>query len=172
MPKKLWSDINNFAKLLPSYVQGEEMIDNYLRRKTKPVIGSIVYCNLGVSTATVEHTGIYIGNGKIVELQGKATGGKIAVVNRKQFLKNRNLGSYSIWVACYGDSTRAIGDELVAQRAKAEVGNSRNYHLLQENCHRFTSGCMTGNFKNNDTLFVNLRNTIRKKWGDHCWRVW
>jgi hypothetical protein len=120
----------------------------------------------------VEHTGIYIGNGQIVELQGKGSGGKIAIVNRQEFLKGRSLDSFSIWVGCYGNSRKAIGDESVAQRAQAEVGNTRNYHLLKDNCHRFTSGCITGNFNNDDTLFIKLRNTIRSKWGDHTWRVW
>lgn len=172
MTNKLLSDFNNFAKSIPGYSQSEELVDNYLRKKSKPVIGSIIYCNLGFSTATVEHTAIYIGRGQIVELQGKLKGGKITTVDRRQFLKNRNFASHSIWVACYGNSTRAIGDKLVAQRAKEKVGKSCNYHILQENCHRFTSGCITGNFKNNDILFMNLRDTIRQTWGNYNWRVW
>ena len=172
MPKKIWSDLNNFAKLIPGYALGEELVDHYIREKVEPVIGSIVYCNLGISPALVEHSGIYIGNGQIVELQGKSKDGKIAIVNRRQFLKNRNLPPSTIWVACYGDSTRPIGDKLVAKRAKAEVDTCRKYNLFSENCHRFTSGCITGNFKNNDTKFWALRNTIHKQWGDHCWRAW
>lgn len=171
MPNKLFSDLNNFGKnIIPGYSKFEELFDNFVREKTEPVIGSIVYCNLGLTgQLMVEHTGIYIGNGQIVELQGN---GQIAIVNRQEFLKGRSLDSFSIWVACYGNSSKAIGDESVAQRAQAQVGNTRNYHLLKDNCHRFTSGCITGNFDNRDTLFIKLRNTIRSKWGNHTWRVW
>lgn len=173
MTNKLFSDLNNFAKnIIPGYTKTEELIDNFVRDKAQPVIGSILYCNLGTGQITVEHTGIYIGNGEIVELQGKGKGGKIAIVNRQQFLEGRSLDSQSIWVACHGNSSQAIGDQSIAQRAQAEVGSTRNYHLLKENCHRFTSGCITGNFNNSDTLFIKLRDTIRQKWGHHTWRVW
>ncbi|MGL5192312.1 MAG: lecithin retinol acyltransferase family protein [Chroococcales cyanobacterium] len=171
MPNKFWSDLNNFAKVIPGYPKLEGLVDSK-RDPTQPICGSIVYCNLKLGPSTFEHSGIYIGNGKIVELQGKKHGGGIVAVDRYGFIEGISDSQRIIWVACYGEGSKPIGDKLVAQRAEAEVGNTKTYHLLRNNCHRFTSGCITGNFNNNDTLFVKLRDTVRHKWGNHTWRKW
>ena len=45
-------------------------IDAFFIHNVKPKIGSIVYCNLAI---VVEHTGIYVGDGKIVHVNYSAT---------------------------------------------------------------------------------------------------
>lgn len=173
MPNKFWSDVNSFAKVIPGYAKVEGMVDEHLRAHVQPIRGSILYCNLKLpGKAVFEHSGVCIGDSKIVELQGKAHGGKIAICDRYGFIEGISDSQRIIWVACYGEGTQPIGEEAVAQRAEAEVGSTRNYHLLKDNCHRFTSGCITGNFDNHDTLLVKLRDTMRAKWGNHNWRKW
>lgn len=46
----------------------ESIIDNVFRAHTSPVIGSVVYCDLLFGYA--EHSGIYVGDDKIVHLDG------------------------------------------------------------------------------------------------------
>ena len=65
----------------------ESFIDNILRDTVKPKIGSIVYCDLCFNT--VEHSGVYVGNGEIVHLDGS---GVVEKVSAKTFLKFRFRG--------------------------------------------------------------------------------
>ena len=59
--------IKNFAverKLMDWTVK---TIDAFFIHSVRPAVGSVVYCNLAV---VAEHTGIYVGNNKIVHLNG------------------------------------------------------------------------------------------------------
>ena len=53
----------------------ESFIDNVIRDKVAPVPASVVYCELDLA---VEHSGIYIGDDQIVNLDGR---GEIEVVS-------------------------------------------------------------------------------------------
>lgn len=63
-----------------------------------------------------------------------------------------------IYMLC-DDEYTILFDESNAKRAECMVGNYRDYNLLIDNCHQFTSGCITGNFENSDnfTLFLKQR---------------
>ncbi|MEI6707904.1 MAG: lecithin retinol acyltransferase family protein, partial [Methylococcales bacterium] len=142
------------------------IVDNYVREKINPVKGCIVYCDL---VAVAEHSGVYIGDGKIVHLDGN---GKIEVVTKKEFL-NRLSGfntAMSVYVSC--SDNHAVGNTSVAERAIAMMSNRRNYNIILDNCHQFTSGCITGNFENSDNFWWMLKNTTEQHYAANSWRVW
>lgn len=142
------------------------LIDNYVREKTKPVMGSVLYCDLAF---IAEHSGIYVGKGKIAHLDGS---GKIETVTARQFLKR--LGglnpALSIYVSCNEET--AVGSSRVAKLAKAMAGGERSYNVILDNCHQFASGCITGNFDNADNFLWMLKHTAEKEMSATSWRVW
>ena len=143
------------------------VISNIFKDKDKvvPVPGSIVYCDL----LAVEHSGVYIGNNKIVHLDGS---GKIECVSPDEFL-NRLDGfntAISIYVSSRGK--KAVGNQKISNRAKNMIGNKRNYNFILDNCHQFTAGCITGDFENSNNLLLLLKYTVEKKLGVDTWRVW
>lgn len=142
-------------------------IDNVIKDTVIPVRGSVVYCGLAFGFA--EHSGIYIGNNEIVHLDGS---GIIEIVSPQKFLER--LGglnhAMSIYVACNGST--AIGTNAIAKKAKRMVGKNRNYNLVLNNCHQFTSGCITGNFENSDNFLWMLKHTVNKELSTNEWRVW
>lgn len=142
------------------------LIDNYVREKTRPVMGSVLYCDLAF---IAEHSGIYVGKGKVAHLDGS---GKIEIVTARQFL--RRLGglnpALSIYVSCNEET--AVGSSSFAKLAKAMAGGERPYNVILDNCHQFASGCITGEFDNADNFLWMLKNTAKKEMGATCWRVW
>ena len=141
------------------------IIDNVFRDKVVPIPGSILYCDLW----TVEHSGVYIGNNKIVHLDGS---GEIECVSPDEFL-NRLDGlntAISIYVSC--KDTKAVGNQKIANRAKNMIGNKRNYNFILDNCHQFTAGCITGDFENSNSFLWMMQFEAEKKLGVDTWRVW
>ena len=146
----------------------ESFIDNVFRDKVEPVPGSVVYCDLGVIGYTVEHSGIYIGDNRIVHLDGS---GEIEEVSPEKFLER--LDGWNMAMSIYVSScdSDAVGSNEVANRAKEMIGRYRDYNVLLDNCHQFTSGCLTGDFENSDNLMCMLKNTAKKELGADEWRV-
>lgn len=147
---------------------GLSLIDNKVLDNVKPQIGSVLTCELIFGVA--DHSGIYIGNNKIVHLDGD---GQVKIITPKQFLKR--LGGFntaiSIYVGC-DDNASALGRKKIANRAKKMVGKYYNYRLFSKNCHMFTSGCITGNFKNTDIFQRSLSATAHDHLAVKKWRVW
>jgi hypothetical protein len=145
----------------------ESIYDNVFRDKVFPVNGSIVYCELLFGYA--EHSGVYIGDGIIVHLDGS---GKIEMVTHQEFLDR--LGglnsAVSIYVSC--NYSLPVGDAEISIRAKSMVGKERDYNILLDNCHQFTSGCITGDFENSDNFLFFLKHTAKNKLNANTWRVW
>lgn len=146
----------------------ESVIDNCIRDKvSSPIRGSVVYCDLGAGLA--EHSGIYIGKNRIVHLNG---GGLIECVSPKEFMDR--LGGWntaiSIYVSCTDGSP--VGSKKVSKRAKSMVGVRRDYDLTLDNCHQFTTGCLTGDFENSYNFFTFLKDKVREELGGTEWRVW
>jgi len=142
----------------------QSFVDNVLREKVTPIIGSMVYCDL---LAIEKHSGIYVGNNQIVHLQGD---GNIAMVTPERFLGAPINPAISIYVSCNG--TTAVGSSEVAARAKNMVGNKRKYNVILDNCHQFTSGCLTGDFENNDNFILFVKHTAENILNANTWRVW
>ena len=135
--------------------------------------GSVVCQDLSLNGAfehsglngTFEHSGIHVGGYKVVSLDGS---GEIKEESTRAFLD----GGYNrfIWVSCRGGA--AVGKPSVAKRAREMVGRTREYNFLSDNCHQFTSGCLTGDFESADNAFTFLKMTVEGVLGADNWRVW
>jgi len=145
----------------------ESFVDNVIKTKVTPVEGSVLYCELVFDMAS--HTGIYVGDEMIVHLDGS---GNIEMVTPKEFL-NRLDGfnsAMSIYVSCKGDEP--VGSKKIAQRAKEMAGKNLDYHLVLNNCHKFTAGCITGNFDSSDVLLQNVKQRALEELDANNWLVW
>lgn len=133
-----------------------------------PTRGSVVFCEL---LTWAEHSGIYIGSDKIIHLNGD---GIVEEVNSKEFVARlggaNSLLTNKIYVSCRNASV-AYSIE-VARRAEKMLGSRRNYHMIFDNCHQFTSGCLTGNFENSDNFFWMLKDKIYTTLDADNFREW
>ena len=120
---------------------------NNLSMRVNPIPGCIVYCNLLLTT---EHSGVYIGNNKIVHLNRY---GSIEVVSPKEFISGTPANA--IYVSC--NNGKPVGSELVAERARNFVGSRREYNVLFDNCHQFSASCLTGDSDNRHTILTMLK---------------
>lgn len=130
---------------------------------SEPQIGSVVCCGIG---GVLEHTGIWVGDDTIVELDGN---GLIKAVSSARFTTERS--GEKIFIAC--DSRgQALASEGAAQRAIKQIFQYQDYHLLDNNCHHFIWQC----FQPNDlslTTFKSLNVRLaqlfdRKIYWDQC----
>lgn len=163
------TDFNNpLHKLFRSPVHNfvESLIDNVFRDKvSSPAVGSMVYCDLIMA----EHSGIYVGKGNIVHLDGD---GIIEAVSPTLFLERLDglNTAISIYVSC--DGRKAVGNPKAAERARSLIGTRRDYNVLFKNCHQFTASCLTGNFNNNISTFTTLKSLAEDNLSADTWRVW
>ncbi|NCC62177.1 MAG: hypothetical protein EOM12_14835 [Verrucomicrobiae bacterium] len=141
----------------------ESLVDGAIRDTVIPKIGSILYCDMAWGNA--EHSGVYIGNDRIVHLNGD---GKIEIVTPQGFLNDK--WAVHIYVSCDGEYP--VGSREVAARAERKVGGRRSYNLVLDNCHQFSSGCLTGNFENADNFLWMLRMRAKDVLKANTWRVW
>jgi hypothetical protein len=103
-----------------------------------------------------EHTGIYIGEGQIVELQGT---GLVRSVSTGRFMHNRS--GEELMVAC--DSRgKPLGNIAAAERAASQIFTYQTYDLISNNCHRFCGHCLTGRHWP-VTSFFDLRQVIEQQ---------
>lgn len=135
--------------------------------RVKPKVGSIVYC--GLVANQFEHSGVYIGDNKIAHLDGS---GKIEAVTPQVFLNRLNgfNSAKNIYISCKDD--KSVGSRSVVTRARKKVGQKIRYGFATSNCHMFTSGCLTGEFYNNDAFFWLLNDTTQRVLGTNQWIVW
>ena len=134
--------------------------------KCYPPVGSVVYRNMRL----VEHSGVYVGHGLIVS---KAKSGKVKKKELHKF-----LGSHRSLFVSAGSSLAPFGKPEIAHRALKAAGKSYNHGLnrscddgmyepILNNCHIFTSYCITGE-TNGDTGLSHLKSTAKqhgmKKW--------
>lgn len=133
-------------------------------KQVTPVAGSVVYYRMLGGLA--EHSGIYVGDGMVVHLNGFGFVEKVGV---DEFIYSMNgvSSNHDVYVsACSG---KAVGLEKTAERAEEAVGTFRDYNVVWENCHQFVSGCITGDFENGDNLMGFLKDTCRKEFGVKKW---
>ena len=120
-------------------------------------IGSILRVSLKFNT---DHSGIYLGYGNIAELDGS---GKIMVRSFDDFIKGdrtmRNGKNICVATDCSGN---VLAKPEIARRAIKSLCQIRDYDVVTENCHRFTAGCITGNFTKDITFFFSLGRSYKK----------
>ena len=117
--------------------------------------GCILKCDLGV---LLEHTGVYIGKGKIVSLNRH---GIVRVENEKSFFPpGTDPDKSKIMVACAGETDKVLRSTKIAEAARKRIDEKTDYNLFFNNCHRFTTGCVTGNFQNEVVSFAQLESVI------------
>ncbi|WP_449432366.1 lecithin retinol acyltransferase family protein [Pseudomonas putida] len=144
----------------------DRLASNLFLDMVEPIPGSIVYCNLGEAA---EHSGIYIGRNRIVHLDGS---GLVEKVSPQQFINRLNglNPSISIYVSC--KSGKAVGSKSAAAYARSMIGSKSNYSLFENNCHKFTSSCISGRNTAAVSFFYLLKQQVKKELGCSEWRVW
>lgn len=117
----------------------------------KPKIGSVLKVDLVGGIA--DHTGIYIGDNKIVEVYNDNGTGIVRIVSPKEFrvgdgdTRTGNTIDVAVKSSIFEKST-VLYSEKIAQRAIESVGKTFSYELIGRNCHGFTSYCITGDKRN------------------------
>jgi len=123
----------------------ESLEKNVLSDKVKPIIGSVLKCDLMLNMAS--HTGIYLGNDRIAEVTEVNGRARVRAVTPDEFLDGDSdsmvrTGVFIYVAACDGE---ALGSAEIARRARACLNRSRGeYGVTDNNCHKFTAYCITG----------------------------
>lgn len=139
------------------YNYAQAAMDRHYRDKIKPRRGSVLYCDY--LNGFAEHTGIYVGKGKIVNMSGD---GHIKYTTPQGFIKGKTAPLDNIYVSCR--YKRAVGTEAVAQLAEAVIGESVHYDFLSNNCHGFVIACLTvDDLKGKDSLDIPDLNVYTQK---------
>ncbi|MDF2154520.1 hypothetical protein [Vibrio sp. CAU 1672] len=157
------------AKIITSAFGGSvvrHFVDKTLKDTIdEPKVGSVLYT--GLLADAMEHTGIYIGNGKIIELNSQ---GRIVEVTPEEFVDGGT--GINIYVSAQGK--HPVGSSLIAERAiqyEKEV-SSKDYHLLFDNCHMFTAACMVGELDNAHSFLWMVKELAKESLGADGWLVW
>ncbi|EGR0058105.1 hypothetical protein EWS92_09785 [Vibrio vulnificus] len=151
------------ASLVKSMVR--HFTDKFGQTIAEPKIGSILYTELLVDF--MEHTGIYIGNGKIIELNSR---GHITVVSPSEFVN----GGTGINIYVSAQNGYPVGSSLIAERAikfEKEIG-VKNYNILFDNCHIFTSACIINELDNANSFLWMVKDLAKISIGADEWLVW
>ena len=99
----------------------QRLLDAIFVHNVQPAIGSIVYCNLLIA---VEHTGIYVGNNRIVHLDGE---GIVKLVSTKEFCQRLGGFNPANTVFCPTDvNGKPIGSAAVTISGKATAIHSQS----------------------------------------------
>lgn len=102
--------------------------------------------------------------------------GIIRSIDPDEFLTSSEHRTGSkIYVACDMITGTPLSAKKVAKRATDKVGTTRNYLVFWDNCHQFSSGCVSNNFENLDKTFTQLSLTIARKMNHFIpvkWEVW
>ncbi|MCU5529332.1 hypothetical protein OCA90_00745 [Bacillus cereus] len=160
--------IKSFLDITSSGTDSELL--NILEQKydETPSMGAVLYCKLGFGI--MEHSGIYVGHNNVMQLDGK---GNINNVKFEEFTSNITTHVSTIWFPCDKETGQAISCIDAVDRAYEMFTKKRDYHLLLNNCHQFSSGCLTGDFENADNFLWMLKETLNKKHGKRIeWREW
>jgi hypothetical protein len=125
--------------------------------KVKPTMGSLVCCGIG---GLLEHTGIWIGDNTIIELDGN---GLIKPISVQRFTKERS--GKNIFIAC-DSKAKPMADKVAASRAQKKIFQCINYHVIDNNCHQFIWQCFRPHDSNLSTfkeLNIRLAKLFNKK---------
>lgn len=155
------------ALLVLPVINTAQSVRDTFRDKVTPIPGSIVYCDIFLGFA--EHSGVYIGDNRIVQLNKY---GEIEAVTPKEFVSGTSSRSIYVSSREAQGSTKSVGLYTIAKRAESMVGRKRSYGFIVENCHQFTTGCMTNEFNNTNNFLWMLKDETRKRIQANTWRQW
>lgn len=121
-------------------------------------VGSILKVDLKLNA---DHSGIYLGYGNVAELDGS---GKIMVRHLDDFLKGDRSWrcGQKIYAAYDSKNRKFLAEDQIALRAIESLCQIRDYNVTNENCHKFSTGCITGNFDNDVTFLSDLEGNVIK----------
>ncbi|MGZ8184493.1 MAG: VWA domain-containing protein [Methylobacter sp.] len=171
-------------KALKSLKELKHFVDSTFRDKVVPVPGSVLYCDL---VSVFEHSGIYVGEGKISNIAVDGVVESIVCRSSPQSFTSKSK-SGTIYVS--SDRHGAVGHPVVARGADAHVGERAFYGYVIENCHTFSTKCVNYADRNDadislwDDLLSEisdetwewtvriLKRTARKKLGATKWHLW
>lgn len=139
------------------------------KNNNEPGYGAPVFTDIGFTVSG--HSGIYVGNKRVIALNGM---GEISEVSLEDFVSHPTTVYQHIYVPYYKHSPEwAIGFAMAGARAKEMLRKKRDYNVFIDNCHQFCSGCLTGDFENNDNALWMLKHTIEKEHGEQIsWEKW
>jgi hypothetical protein len=115
----------------------------------KPVDGAIVCCGV---YEFFDHTGIWVED-SIIELHGS---GLIKSVSHERFLGDRS--GEMAFVACDAQY-RPLVAPGATEKAIARIYEYSEYHLINNNCHKFVWGCLSSDSKD-VTTFADLNGLL------------
>ena len=138
--------LNELAEQYDSPHRRKKNISDLSKDNVEPGVGSLIYCEL----FKMEHSGIYMGDHRIAQLNGK---GKIEIVTPDIFTANSTTLDCDIFIPVNADG-QPITYYHASENAKRVIGQTRKYNLILNNCHQFCSGCITGDYENNNKLLL------------------
>lgn len=128
----------------------------------KPSVGSIIYVDL--IPGYLQHSGIYVGDDQVIELNRY---GQVCLVDLDEFTIG-GLGD-KVHVSC--KNGMAVGRQDFACCAWSRLGETSDYHLLLNNCHQFTTACMTGQLQNPHNLLRSVKQIAQHLLGADDWAI-
>ena len=150
---------------------------NVFCKRVKPVPGSILRCDLAFrfnfGAGRAYHTGIYLGDDKVVEVTEQEQTAQVRIVSPAEFLNGESGVRTGAFIYVATSRGKVLGSPEIAARARAEATTSRGqYNLVFNNCHMFTRYCVTGEDSPLPLLTVEkLEESLRKTFGVRsvCW---
>lgn len=140
--------------------------DPYVRKiaeRPKTLVpGCIVVCNLAVGWA--DHSGIYIGRNRIIELNGD---GHFRKVSPQEFVSDGTLRTGKTIYMAYRNG-KPLTVRGVTARARQFLGKKTNYCTIYNNCHKHTAHWATGR-QPELTTFVEFEELLIEHFGDIHW---
>jgi uncharacterized protein YaaW (UPF0174 family) len=133
--------------------------DLQLNQRYYPRIGSIVRCDL--IGGIIDHSGIYIGNGRIIEIYNNNGLAEVKEVNYTEFVNSSTLRTgTAIYIAVDKSTNQIIVDVNIATEAKKHLGLKKQYSLLEDNCHTFVDKCLSKDTFASSVFFRDLSKKI------------
>ena len=137
-------------------------------RVVKPKVGSILAVGLGFGV--IDHTGVYIGKGYVIEQHGDDA---LKKVTFKEFMDGdgeiyaRGLNT-NIQIAC-NSKGKPLAKKRVAEYAEKLYDDyerrTQEYSIFFNNCHQFCWKCLKPDSDDNLLLFSTLEESIAKEYG-------
>lgn len=155
--------------LIPAFVGYKlygMVVDRYMKCCIdEPKLGSILYCDVALGLA--EHSGIYAGSNRVIHLNKKGVIENVSVEGFRSLSLNRN-----IYVSCL--NKRPVGSAGALDNAYKfhAIYKRRDYNFILDNCHQFTSACLTGDIDNADNFLWMLKHSAENNLNINTWRVW